>query len=403
MKKAAQQLDFTNTQLAFQAKSNNQLRKAFWLFRMIGIPWLNAIGPKMLSWSLKAGLPVKGIVKKTLFEVFCGGESLEETAKTSQYLFQFNVRTILDYSVEGNRNEAGFDETANEIVDTLLHGGGHEEVAFSACKITGFAKIVLLEKIQRLLQEGKTVEEELGEAELAAFERVRGRIDEICKTAVAQKTPVFIDAEESWMQDTIDMLAEEMMEKYNGENAWVATTVQMYRWDRLDYLKGLIQKSKAKGYQLGVKVVRGAYLEKETDRAEEMGYKNPMQPGKEATDRDFDAALRLCIENIDHVHICAGTHNEKSSLLLTELMKEKGLPNDHSHILFAQLLGMSDHISFNLGHAGYNAAKYLPYGPVKAVMPYLIRRANENTSVAGQSSRELQLLRTEFRRRRKEK
>jgi len=282
-----------------------------------------------------------------------------------------------------------------------LHGGEHEEVGFSACKITGFAAIDLLEKIQEILLGGKKIEEELSESELAAFERVKGRISKICQTAVEQKTPVFIDAEESWMQATIDMLAEEMMEKYNTENAWVATTVQMYRWDRLDYLRELIHASKAKGYQLGVKVVRGAYLEKETARSIEKGYKNPMQPSKAATDNDFNEALRLCVENIEHVHLCCGTHNEKSSMLLTELMREKGLPNNHSHILFAQLLGMSDHISFNLGHNGYNTAKYLPYGPVKAVMPYLIRRANENTSVAGQSSQELQLLTTEFRRRRK--
>lgn len=402
MNKAASQLDFSNTQLAFQAKSGTQLRKAYWLFRMIGIPWLNAIGPSMLSASLRMGLPVKGIVKNTLFEVFCGGESLAETSMTSKYLFQYNVRTILDYSVEGKRNETGFDSTAQEIVDTLLHGGSHEEVAFSACKITGFAGIDLLEKIQTLISEGKSLVEGLSESEQAAFERVRTRIDKICQTAVEQKTPVFIDAEESWMQDTIDMLAEEMMEKHNQENAWVATTVQMYRWDRLDYLTETIKKSNEKGYQLGVKVVRGAYLEKETDRAEEMGYKNPMQPDKASTDRAYDAALRVCVENIGHVHICAGTHNEDSSLLLTQLMKEHDLPNDHAHILFAQLLGMSDHISFNLGHAGYNTAKYLPYGPVKAVMPYLMRRANENTSVAGQAGRELQLLRTEFRRRGRE-
>ena len=401
MNKVAPQLDFSNTELAFKAKTNVQLKKAYWLFKMIGIPWINSVGPPMLSWALRIGLPVKGLVKKTLFEVFCGGESLEETAATSEYLFKFNVRTILDYSVEGKKNEEGFDKTANEIVETLLHGGAHEEVAFSACKITGYAAIDLLEKVQNLIRGGMPLSEGLTETELAAFERVRARVDKICQTAVAQKTPVFIDAEESWMQDTIDMLAEEMMEKYNGENAWVATTVQMYRWDRLEYLNKLVAESKAKGYQLGVKVVRGAYLEKETERAEEMGYKNPMQPDKASTDRDYDEALRVCIDNIEHVHLCAGTHNEESSFLLTQLMKEKGLPNDHSHVLFSQLLGMSDHISFNLGHAGYNTAKYLPYGPVKAVMPYLIRRANENTSVAGQSGRELQLLSTEFRRRRR--
>ena len=357
----------------------------------MGQPLLNAVGPNLLMLAFKLRLPIKGLVKQTLFELFCGGETLEETAQTSKYLFQFGVRTILDFSVEGEKTEAGFDTTCEEILAAVKHGGGHEEVAFCACKVTGLGEFELLEKVQS--------KEELSAEEHAAFERVKTRLDRLCAEAAKQKTPIFIDAEESWIQDTIDVLAEEMMEKYNQDNAWVATTVQLYRHDRLAYLEELIHRSKEKGYQLGVKVVRGAYLEKETARANEMGYQNPMQPNKAATDRDFDAALALCIEYIDHVHICAGTHNDKSSKLLTELMAQKGLEPSESHVLFAQLLGMSDHISFNLGHAGYNTAKYLPYGPVKAVMPYLIRRANENTSVAGQSGRELSLIQEELKRR----
>lgn len=393
MEKIAPKLDFKNTQLAFQAKSKVQLRKAYWLFWLMGRPLINAIGPKLLMFAFAIRLPIKGLVKNTLYELFCGGETLEETAQTSKYLFQFGVRTILDFSVEGEKTEEGFDKTCEEILEAVKHGGGHEEVAFSACKVTGLGEFELLEKAQ--------TDAALTDDEQAAFERVRGRLDRLCAEAAKQKTPIFIDAEESWIQDTIDMLAEEMMEKYNQDNAWVATTVQLYRWDRLAYLQELIQRSKEKGYQLGVKVVRGAYLEKENERAEEMGYKTPMQPNKESTDRDFDAALALCIGNIDHVHICAGTHNDKSSLLLTQLMAEKGLAPNDSHVLFSQLLGMSDHISFNLGHAGYNTAKYLPYGPVKSVMPYLIRRANENTSVAGQSGRELLLLKEELKRRKR--
>ncbi|MFK7972286.1 MAG: proline dehydrogenase family protein [Bacteroidia bacterium] len=384
-------LDFSNTELAFKAKSDRQLTKAYWLFKAIGIPWLNAIGPKMLMLALNMRLPVKGLVKNTLFELFCGGETLAETGETSKYLFQYNVRTILDYSVEGEKNEAGFDETRDEIIKAFQHAAAYPEVAFCACKVTGVGDFDILAK--------KQTDQPLSGAEAASFQRTYDRLDAICRAAVEAKTPVFIDAEESWIQDTIDAMAEEMMARYNQDNAWVSTTVQLYRHDRLAYLADLIERSKAAGYQLGVKVVRGAYLEKENARAEEQGYATPMQANKAATDHDYNDALRLCMKNIPHVHICAGTHNEASSRLLAELMDEHGIEPGHTNVLFSQLLGMSDNISFNLGHGGYNTAKYLPYGPVKAVMPYLIRRAQENTSVAGQAGRELQLLSKERKRR----
>ncbi|MEM6263024.1 MAG: proline dehydrogenase family protein [Bacteroidota bacterium] len=392
MESTISNLRFDNTQLAFAARTDAQLKKAYWLFKMIGSPALNQIGPPLLSTALKLNLPlVEPLVRNTIFELFCGGTSLKDSVNTSNYLYQFGVQTILDYSVEGEKTEAGFDATCEEIIRTLLHGGKNEPVAFSACKLTGLADFDLMDK----RQSGA----ELSKKEVQQFERVKARLHRICRTAQEQKTPIFIDAEETWIQDTIDELAEEMMATYNQEACWVYTTIQHYRWDRLDYLKGLIERSKSLGYLLGVKLVRGAYLEKETERAREMGYENPMQPSKEATDADYDAALELCTEHIDHVCICAGTHNEASSLKLTQLMAAKGLqPGDH-RIIFSQLLGMSDNISFNLGHAGYRVAKYLPYGPVKAVMPYLIRRANENTSVAGQSSRELELIKTELGRR----
>ncbi len=386
-----QSVDFDNTQLAFQAKTDAQLRRTYWLYRMVDSPFLTKVGPPILMTAFKLQLPIEGMVRNSLFELFCGGISLKDTIKTSQMLFNYKVYTILDYSVEGEKNEAGFDTTMAEIIDALKHGGGMQEVAFSACKLTGLASIDLLEKVQK--------RESLDEAESQAFERFRKRVDQICATAAAQCTPIFIDAEESWIQDPIDQLAEEMMEKYNHDQMAVYTTVQLYRTDRLGYLEGLIQQSKKKGYLLGVKLVRGAYIEKERERAKNMGYEDPMQPNKETTDQDFDAALKLCVEHIEHVGICAGTHNEKSSRYLAQLMQLKGVANDHSHICFAQLLGMSDHISFNLAHAGYRVAKYLPYGPVKAVMPYLIRRAKENTAIAGQSSREVELLHKEIDRR----
>ncbi|MEO0581539.1 MAG: proline dehydrogenase family protein [Bacteroidota bacterium] len=384
-------IDFTNTELAFQAMSNAKLSRTYWMFRMIDNPFLTKVGPKMLTWAFQIGLPVKGIVKNTIFELFVGGESLPDTARTSAYLKKFGVHTIMDYSVEGEKNEKGYEATKEEILRTIDHGHAHEEVAFSALKMTGLASFSIMEK----LHQG----EFLSPSEQEAWDRVVLRLQTIAEAASAKETPIFVDAEETWIQDPIDRLVEDLMERYNQTNPIIWQTIQLYRWDRLDYLKRLIQDSKEKGYILAVKLVRGAYLEKESRRAEEKGYKDPMQASKEATDRDYDAALALCIENIDHVAVCAGTHNDASSLHLTELMSQKGLEPQNTRIWFAQLLGMSDNISFNLAHAGYNVAKYLPYGPVKAVMPYLMRRAEENTSIAGQSSREVRLLAEEVKRR----
>lgn len=388
-----EKIDFSDTQLAFQHLSDKALKRRYWLFKKIDSPFLTKVMPPVITFMLKIGLPIKGIIKKTIFNIFCGGTSLENTSGRSDFLNESGVKTILDYSVEGEKNEHGFEETKKEIIRTIRHGAGNDAVAFSAMKVTGIANFDLLAAAQA----GKTLNEEQ-QKRLAAG---KSRLDEICKVAHELQQPVFIDAEESWIQDTIDGWAEEMMAAYNQEVPVVYTTTQMYRHDRLAYLKGLVEKAKTGGFIAGVKIVRGAYLEKERERAKEMGYKDPIQPNKASTDRDFDAALAHCVENIAHVGICAGTHNEKSSLLLTELMAQNGVANDHRHVIFAQLLGMSDNISFNLAHHGYVASKYLPYGPVKAVLPYLFRRANENTSVAGQASREVDLLRREVMRRRK--
>lgn len=385
--------DFSNTELAFKPKDNAHLRQSLWLFKMISSPFLVNIGPKMMELAFTLRLPIEGLVKKTLFQQFCGGENIEDTRKTSDLLYKFGVKTILDYSVEGEKNEKGFDETCAEIIATLVYGGKNEAVAFTACKLTGLGSFDLLAKVQANVQ--------LTPAEVFAFERVKERLEKICQSALENQTPIFIDAEESWIQDTIDSLAEEMMEKYNREKPLIYTTVQLYRHDRLAYLKRLIQKQEGKSYFIGVKLVRGAYMEKEGMRAQEFGYENPIQPNKAATDNDYNAALELCIHHLDKVAICAGSHNEASNLLLAKLMQERQLPVNHPHVLFAQLLGMSDHISFNLGHHGYNVAKYLPYGPVKAVLPYLIRRANENTAVMGEAGRELKLLEIESKRRKK--
>lgn len=391
MKELVHTVNFENTELAFQARSDAKLARTYWLFRLIDNPFLTKWAPKALNLAFWLRLPVKGIVKKTIFELFVGGESLKETAKTSAYLDEYGVRTILDYSVEGEKNKAGFDKTRDEIIATLEHGAKHNSVAFSACKMTGLARFALMAKIQ--------AGDPLSEKEQQEYEEVVQRMESIAQAAVANHTPIFIDAEESWIQDFIDGVAEDLMEKYNRAEPVIWTTVQLYRHDRYEYLKALIERSHERGYILGVKLVRGAYLEKENGRALELDYPTPMQPNKQATDRDYDAALTICVQNLSHVGVCAGTHNEASSQHLAQLMETHGIRHDHPYIWFSQLLGMSDHISFNLVHLGYNVAKYLPFGPVRAVMPYMMRRAEENTAIAGQSSREVALLKKELNRR----
>jgi proline dehydrogenase len=392
-KPLAKALDFTNTELAFSHKNDQQLKRTYRLFKQIDSPFLTRIGPPLVTFALRIGLPLEGIIKRTIFDIFCGGTSLEGTSDRAQRLLNAGVYTILDYSVEGEQTELGFDATRDEIIDTIEHGARNEAVAFSAMKVTGIAHFSHLVKNDTYNQ--------LSEVERNAVLNTKGRLEAICQTAFQLKQPVFVDAEESWVQDTIDRWTEEMMESFNQEKALIFTTVQLYRHDRLEYLTGLIERSKERGYILGVKLVRGAYLEKENDRAEEKGYDTPMQPNKASTDRDYNAALLLCLEHLDHVAICAGTHNAESCKLLADTMLDRGIAAGHPHVVFAQLLGMSDNISFNLAHHGFNVAKYLPYGPVRAVLPYLFRRANENTAIAGQSSREVQLLRREVQRRKK--
>jgi len=385
------QLSFQDTELAFRHMSDHDLRRRYMLFRMIDSPVLTRLGPPFITFCLRMGLPVTGIIKRTIYDIFAGGTSIEGTEDRSQQLLDARVQTILDYSVEGKKDDPGFDATRDEIIATLRYGAEREAVAFSAMKVSGIAHFGYLAK--------NDTHDPLSDEERGSLERSRSRLDEICSAAYELGQPVFVDAEESWIQRGIDRWTEAMMEKYNQDRAIVYHTIQLYRHDRLAYLEELIGKAREKGYVLGVKLVRGAYIEKENDRAEEKGYPTPMQPDKPSTDRDFNAALRLCVDHIDNVAICAGTHNEASSMLLTQLMQEKGIPADHPHVIFAQLLGMSDNISFNLAHHGYNVAKYLPYGPVRDVLPYLFRRANENTSIAGQSSREVQFLRREVHRR----
>lgn len=387
-------IDFNDTKTAFAYKSNNRLKRAYMVFQLIAIGWLNKLAIGSLQAALFLKLPVKGLIRATVFQQFCGGESIEDSEERIREIGSYNVKTILDYSAEGKDEESDFDATHQMLLRSIEKAKDDEFIPFSVFKTTGLISFGLLEKVN-----AKT---ELNSQEKEAFARGKQRVDDLCKRSSEVGIPVMIDAEESWIQDAIDEICLEMMRKYNSDKAIVYNTAQMYRHDRLDYIKSLHELSNKEGFKVGIKIVRGAYMEKERERAAEMGYPSPIQPDKAATDHDYDAAIAYCAENIEDISICAGTHNEKSSGYLADLMDKMKISHQDQRIFFSQLLGMSDHISFNLAKADYNVAKYVPYGPIKEVMPYLIRRAEENTSVQGQTGRELSLIQKELRRRRSE-
>lgn len=384
-------VDFEDTKTAFVTKSDSQLKKAFWLFRFVANQKMVSFGKWSSALAMKVGLPIKGIVKSTVYDQFVGGETIEDCAKTVAELKAHGVYSILDYSVEGAKSEDALENTAQHIIETIHFGAKQEGVPFAVFKMTGVVRFGLLEK----LSENKV----LSEAENKEYIRAVKRVERICREAHEAGLSIFIDAEETWVQEPIDRMCEDMMEKFNKERCTVFTTLQMYRWDRLEYLKDLYNMAVDGNFLVGVKLVRGAYMEKERERAYHMGYESPIQPDKEATDRDYDAAVKYCIEHADRISVIAGSHNEGSAQKLANLMTENGLAKNDKRIWFSQLYGMSDNLSFNLAKEGYNTVKYLPFGPVEETLPYLIRRAEENTSAAGQTSRELNLIKKEMERR----
>ncbi len=384
-------LSFENTEIAFLSKSDAELKRAYWLFKLLASPFVMLFGKYATTFALKLNLPIQGVIKKTIFKQFCGGETIAQCAKTTQILDKYNVGTILDYSVEGKNDRETFEATCLEIIHTVETAQGNPNIPFSVFKVTGMCRNELLEKI--------SAAQPLNEEELAEYARLQDRIDRICAKGAATGTPIFIDAEETWLQQAIDDLVMQMMARYNKVEPVVYNTLQLYRHDRIAHLIEAYSQAEEIGYIYAVKLVRGAYMEKERLRAEQHGYTSPIQPDKEATDRDYNAAISFCLDHLDRVAFCAGTHNEASSLFLADEMDRRGLDRTNPRIYFAQLFGMSDHISFNLSNAGFLVAKYVPYGPVKEVMPYLIRRAEENTSIAGQTTRELNLISQEIKRR----
>ena len=386
---------FENTEIAFQSKTNGQLRKAYFLFKILSKSGLVKFANKLLGFALKIGIPIGWVVKPTVYGHFIGGTTISDCSNAVRILEKYNVKAILDYSVEGKESPEDIQHALEETLRAIKNAGKDPNIPFSVFKPTAFTTSNVLEKVSL---GSKLTAEEQEEAD-----NFRKRIDTLCNAASEADIPILIDAEDSWFQIFIDDVVTSMMEKYNKKRAIVYNTLQMYRWDRLDYLKSDYEKAVKGNYFLGMKFVRGAYMEKERERATLMGYKDPIQPDKESTDRDYNAALKFCVEHIDRISVFNGTHNEYSSFYLTQLMNEAGLKDNDPRVWFAQLFGMSDHISFNLAEQGYNVAKYVPYGPYQHVMPYLFRRAEENTSVAGQTGRELGLIILERERRKQKK
>ncbi len=382
---------FNNTEVAFSIKTDTELEKAYWLFKMIKSESLVKLGTGLTKFALKYHLPVEGIIRTTVFDHFCGGVTEEDSLELVDKLYGKGVYSILDYSVEGAEDDENFDRAFHKTLELIDFAKDRQEMPFAVFKPTGLGRFEIYRKV--------SANEDLTEAEQQEWKRVVNRYDKLSERAKENNIPLMIDAEETWMQKAADDLVEQMMEKYNTEKPIVFNTLQLYRKDRLPYLKELHQRAKEKAYKIGMKLVRGAYMEKERERALEMGYPDPICKTKELTDKNYDDTQAYMLENIDDMAIYSGTHNEESTYYLMELIEKHGLKKNDQRVWFGQLLGMSDHITFNLAKAGYNTSKYLPFGPVKDVMPYLIRRAEENTSVAGQTNRELRLLNEERKRR----
>lgn len=401
-------ISFDHTENAFAYKTDAELKKAHWLFKLMSYPILVSAGVRITPWAIRTGLPVTGIIRNTLFPQFVGGETLRDTAPVAHKLGQYRVQVILDYGVEGGASgEEGFDQAAEEFLHVIDYAATQPNIPFMSVKVTGIARFSLLEQLDHsvetnsgtLMKRYQQAVASLSAAESQEWQRVIGRLDRICARGYEKNVGVFIDAEDSWIQDPVDMATILMMEKYNRERAVVYNTYQLYRHDRLAFLKDSHEAAVQRHFILGAKLVRGAYLEKERLRAQERNYPSPIQPDKEHTDNDYNEAVRFCMDHLDRVALVVASHNEYSSLLTTRLMSERGVPSHHPHVHFSQLYGMSDNITFNLAKAGFSVSKYLPFGPLKDVIPYLMRRAQENSSVAGQTGRELALIRRELARR----
>jgi proline dehydrogenase len=401
-------ISFDDTRNAFAYKSDKELRKAHFLFSFMDHPLLVKWGTSITPWAIRKGLPVNGLIRGTIFHQFVGGETLEQTAAVAKRLGDYGVQVILDYGVEGGHNgEEGFEEACRTFIRVIDHAATQPNIPFMSIKVTGVARFGLLEKLDHSVDgtEGTLMKryaralDTLTDDEKAEWQRVYDRLERICAHALHKGIGVMIDAEETWIQDPVDALAMMLMDRFNKKKAFVYNTLQHYRHDRLAFLQDSIEAAGQRGFVLGVKLVRGAYMEKERERATAKGYPSPIQPDKTATDQHYNDAVKMCIDHIGIVSVIIASHNEYSNMYATRLLSGLGLPLSHEHVHFSQLYGMSDNISFNLAKAGCNVSKYLPFGPIRDVIPYLMRRAQENSSVAGQTGRELRLIKKEMQRR----
>jgi proline dehydrogenase len=390
-------ISFENTKNAFEYKTTSDLKMAKFLFSSMGFSWVVAAGVRLTPFAMKTGLPVRGLIRKTIFKQFVGGETLEETAIAGGNLAKYGVDVILDYGVEGKESEEDFEHATAEFIRVINFAATQPNVPFISIKVTAFARFKLLERLHEAPRLRSGIHD--NELEAEEWERVKERMYRICSAAAQKNIGVLVDAEESWIQDPVDKLAMEMMEVFNKEKAVVYNTIQLYRHDRLDFLNLSYQIAEQKKFIAAFKLVRGAYMEKERTRAAQKGVQSPIQANKQNTDADYNAAVAFCIVHLDRIACIVASHNEASCLLAVELMEKNQLSFHHPHLHFSQLYGMSDHISFNLAKAGFSVSKYLPFGPIKEVIPYLMRRAQENSSVSGQTGRELSLIKKELQRR----
>ncbi len=401
-------ISFDNTASAFAHKSDGELKKARFLFSSMGHQSLVKLGTALTPWLIKSGLPVKGLIRRTIFQQFVGGETLQETSSVARKLGEYGVQVILDYGVEGgDYGEDGLDHACDEFIRVINYAATQPNIPFISIKVTGIARFGLLEKLDSHVEDspGSLMKryvkalETLTEAEEKEWQRVHTRMKKICRTAAEKQIGVLVDAEETWIQDPVDVLTILMMVQFNAAEAVVYNTIQLYRHDRLRFLKDSLEAAEQKDFILGAKLVRGAYMEKERKRAEQMGYPSPIQSEKSATDSDYNASLAYCVDHIARIAFIVASHNEDSNLYTTRLLQQHDLPLNHPHVHFSQLYGMSDNISFNLAAAGCRVSKYLPFGPISDVIPYLMRRAQENSSMSGQTGRELGLIKKEMLRR----
>lgn len=404
-----QPISFDNTENAFAYKSNDALKKAHWLFRLMGKSWLVKLGTQLTPWAIRWKIPLtRTVIKSTIFEQFIGGETLQETKRVVDMLSGHQVQVILDYGVEGGDDgDEAYDHATDEFIRVIDYAATQPNIPYMSVKVTGFARFGLLEKLHALMEQERgtlmtryaAAQEKLDSVEMAEWKRVVARMERITQSGATHQVGVLVDAEETWIQHPVDAMVMDMMDRYNRDRAVIYNTVQLYRHDRYAFLEASWKAAEQRSFILGMKLVRGAYMEKERKRAAEQGYTSPIQATKAATDQDFDAAIRLCLTHLDRIAVIIASHNENSNLLGAQLLDELNLPHLHPHVHFSQLFGMSDHITFNLARAGYRVSKYLPFGPIKDVVPYLMRRAQENSSVSGQTGRELSLLEREVKRR----